>query len=56
MEELQGFLPALSTIVVSEVGDNTFFMTAIMAMKYSKLPVFLGAMCGVFFMTLLSGN
>jgi len=38
-----GFIASLSVIIVSELGDKTFFIAAIMAMKNSRLTVFLGA-------------
>lgn len=40
---LHGFLAALSVIIVSELGDKTFFIAAIMAMKHPRLTVFTGA-------------
>jgi len=38
-----GFIASLSVIIVSELGDKTFFIAAIMAMKNSRLTVFGGA-------------
>jgi len=40
---LHGFLASLSVIVVSELGDKTFFIAAIMAMKHPRMAVFSGA-------------
>lgn len=31
-----GFAASISVIIVSEIGDKTFFIAAIMAMKYSR--------------------
>lgn len=33
---LHGFLASISVIIVSELGDKTFFIAAIMAMKHSR--------------------
>ena len=54
-----GFIHAcvasFSVIIVSELGDKTFFITAIMSMRHSRLTVFAGAMAALIFMTILSG-
>lgn len=39
---------------VSELGDNTFFIAAIMAMKYQRMVVFLGAISALVLMTFVS--
>ena len=31
-----GFAAAISVIIVSEIGDKTFFIAAIMAMRHSR--------------------
>jgi len=49
-----GFLSSLSVILVSEIGDKTFFIAAIMAMSYSRLIVFSGALLALAVMTALS--
>ncbi|XP_075234633.1 putative divalent cation/proton antiporter TMEM165 isoform X2 [Lycorma delicatula] len=51
---LHAFVASLSVIVVSEIGDKTFFIAAIMAMKHSRLTVFAGAISALAFMTVLS--
>ncbi|XP_039295176.1 transmembrane protein 165 isoform X2 [Nilaparvata lugens] len=51
---LHGFIASLSVIIVSEIGDKTFFIAAIMAMKHSRLTVFAGAISALAFMTVLS--
>lgn len=33
---LHGFVASLSVIIVSELGDKTFFIAAIMAMQHSR--------------------
>lgn len=49
------FLASLSVIVVSELGDKTFFIAAIMAMRHPRLTVFAGAIGALAVMTILSG-
>lgn len=51
---VHAFLASLSVIVVSEIGDKTFFIAAIMAMKHPRMTVYLGAMFALGLMTLLS--
>ncbi|XP_065225155.1 putative divalent cation/proton antiporter TMEM165 isoform X2 [Planococcus citri] len=51
---VQAFLGAFSVIVVSELGDKTFFIAAIMAMRHPRVMVFLGAILALAFMTVLS--
>lgn len=53
---LHAFIASLSVIVVSELGDKTFFIAAIMAMKHPRSTVFIGAISALALMTLLSGN
>lgn len=54
-EFLHGFIASLSMIIVSELGDKTFFIAAIMAMRHSRIVVLAGALGALVFMTLLSG-
>lgn len=49
-----GFIASLSVIIVSEIGDKTFFIAAILSMQHSRLTVFLGAVGALFTMTVLS--
>lgn len=51
---VHGFLASLSVILVSEIGDKTFFIAAIMAMRHPRLVVFLGAISALALMTALS--
>jgi putative Ca2+/H+ antiporter (TMEM165/GDT1 family) len=51
---VHAFVASLAMIVVSELGDKTFFIAAIMAMRHPRLTVFLGAMSALGFMTILS--
>lgn len=50
----QAFLASLSVVIVSELGDKTFFIAAIMAMKHPRFIVFAGAISALVFMTILS--
>jgi len=52
---LHGFSESISVILVSEIGDKTFFIAAILAMRNNKLTVFLAALSALFLMTILSG-
>lgn len=49
-----GFIASLSVIIVSELGDKTFFIAAIMSMQHSRMTVFLGAISALVAMTILS--
>lgn len=49
-----GFVEALSVILVSELGDKTFFIAAILAMRNNKLTVFLASISALAVMTVLS--
>lgn len=49
-----GFTTSFLAILVSEVGDKTFFLAMIMALRYSQLVVFLGAYGALTVMTVLS--
>ncbi|KAG9331896.1 hypothetical protein JZ751_016634 [Albula glossodonta] len=51
---IHAFLAAISVIIVSELGDKTFFIAAIMAMRYNRLTVLAGAMLALGLMTCLS--
>jgi len=51
---LHGFVEAISVILVSELGDKTFFIAAILAMRNNKLTVFLAAISALAVMTVLS--
>jgi len=48
------FIASLSVIIVSELGDKTWFIAAIMAMRHSRFAVFAGAMAALALMTILS--
>ena len=49
-----GFYQAFSLVFVSEIGDKTFFMAGLLAMKTSKLISFFGSMGALAVMTIFS--
>jgi len=51
---VHSFLASLSVILVSEIGDKTFFIAAIMAMRHPRWTVFSAAISALIIMTLLS--
>jgi putative Ca2+/H+ antiporter (TMEM165/GDT1 family) len=51
---LHGFLASLSVIIVSELGDKTFFIAAIMAMKHPRLTVFAGSILSLAIMHVMA--
>lgn len=48
------FTTSFLAILVCEIGDKTFFLGMIMAMKYNKVVVFIGAFGALAVMTVLS--
>ncbi|TFJ83262.1 hypothetical protein NSK_005424 [Nannochloropsis salina CCMP1776] len=48
------FLNSLSMILVTELGDKTFFIAAVLAMRYDRLLIFGGAISALIIMTILS--
>lgn len=54
IEFIHAFVASLSVIIVSELGDKTFFIAAIMSMRHARLIVFTGAMFALGLMTVLS--
>ena len=51
-----GFVASISVIIVSELGDKTWFIAAILAMRHSRLTVFAGAIAALAVMTALSAG
>jgi putative Ca2+/H+ antiporter (TMEM165/GDT1 family) len=51
---LTGFTAGLMLITLSELGDKTFFIGAILSMRHPRRWVFLGVMAALFAMTVLS--
>lgn len=50
------FLLALTMILFSEVGDKTFLVAALMAMKHDRMVVFSAALSALITMTVLSAS
>jgi len=49
-----GFYQALSLVFLSEIGDKTFFIAGLLAMKSSKLISFAGSLGALAIMTIIS--
>ena len=49
-----GFYQAFSLVFISEIGDKTFFIAGLLAMKTSRLVSYLGSMGALAAMTILS--
>ena len=54
IQPLHSFLLSLTMILFSEVGDKTFLIAALMAMKHDRLLVFSAALSALITMTILS--
>lgn len=54
-KNIQSFYMAVSMIVVSEIGDKTFLIAALMAMRHLRLVVFSAAFSSLAIMTVLLG-
>ncbi|SCV03070.1 LAME_0H07470g1_1 [Lachancea meyersii CBS 8951] len=52
---MRSFLLSISMIGVSEIGDKTFLIAALMAMRYQRMLVFSASASALFLMTILSG-
>ncbi|KAK9827359.1 hypothetical protein WJX81_000872 [Elliptochloris bilobata] len=51
---LPAFVKSFVMIIVTEVGDETFIIAAIMAMRHPRVVVYAGAMTALIFMTIIS--
>ncbi|GJP52076.1 hypothetical protein CLOM_g11180 [Closterium sp. NIES-68] len=51
---LEGLVKAGSMILVSEIGDKTFFVAALLAMRHPRRWVLLGSLSALWVMTILS--
>lgn len=51
---VHGFIATLCVIVISELGDKTFFIAAIMAMRHPRWTVFIGAISALAIMHIMS--
>jgi putative Ca2+/H+ antiporter (TMEM165/GDT1 family) len=54
IQPLHSFLLSLSMILFSEIGDKTFLVAALMAMKHDRMTVFTAAFGALLIMTILS--
>lgn len=52
----KGFFASFAMIILSELGDKTFFIAAILAMRHPRLVVFSGAISALALMTVLSAG
>lgn len=55
-KQSSGFFPSVTMILASELGDKTFFIAAILAMRHPKCIVFSGAISALVIMTILSAG
>ncbi|CAG8436876.1 7618_t:CDS:2 [Ambispora gerdemannii] len=55
-DDQRSFVLSFLMIIVSEIGDKTFLIAAIMAMKHSRLLVFSAAFCALIVMSVLSAT
>ncbi|RKP35920.1 hypothetical protein BJ085DRAFT_15728 [Dimargaris cristalligena] len=53
-DQAQALVSSVLMTIVSEIGDKTFFIAAIMAMKHSRLLIFSAAISALAVMTVLS--
>ncbi|ODV74411.1 TMEM165/GDT1 family protein [Cyberlindnera jadinii NRRL Y-1542] len=49
------FILSISMILVSEIGDKTFLISALMAMRHSRVVIFTASIASLAVMTVLSG-
>ena len=42
------FFNSLAVILITEIGDKTFFIAAVLAMRNQRFPVYAGCMCKCF--------
>lgn len=54
IQPMHSFLLSLTMILFSEIGDKTFLVAALMAMKHDRIVVFSAAFSALFTMTILS--
>jgi putative Ca2+/H+ antiporter (TMEM165/GDT1 family) len=54
IQPLHSYLLSLTMILFSEIGDKTFLIAALMAMKHDRILVFSAALSALIFMTVLS--
>jgi hypothetical protein len=54
LHKLPGFLESLSLVFMVELGDKTFFIAALLAMRFGKLISFVGSVFSLILMTAIS--
>lgn len=54
LQQIPGFLESFSLIFMVELGDKTFFIAALLAMRFGKLLSFAGSVLSLGFMTVVS--
>ncbi|KAI9695256.1 MAG: hypothetical protein M1820_008775 [Bogoriella megaspora] len=54
IQPFHSFILSLTMIIFSEIGDKTFLVAALMAMRHARLVVFSAAFSALFVMTVLS--
>jgi putative Ca2+/H+ antiporter (TMEM165/GDT1 family) len=53
-DSVQALVQSFSMIIVSEIGDKTFLIAAILAMRHPRITVFMGAFGSLVVMSILS--
>lgn len=53
---VEALIRSFMTIILSEIGDKTFFIAAILSMRHPRLVVFLGALGSLVVMSILSAS
>lgn len=48
----EGVPASFLAVLITEIGDKTFFLAMLLSMRHGKLAVFVGTMCAMFIMTL----
>jgi len=51
---VSAFIASVAIIIASEIGDKTFFIAAIMAMRHNRMEIFMSAILALGLMTALS--
>lgn len=55
-DSFHAIISSFSMIIFSEIGDKTFLLAAILAMRHPRLAVFMGALTALALMSLLSAQ
>jgi len=50
------FVNSIAMIIVTELGDKTFFIAAVLAMRHDRSVIFIGAISALIIMTILSAG